>query len=202
MNRGEPPRTDSFATSIRRSGNGVADRDDIDATSSMSGVGKLVQLADGHPLMYTVEEAAGALRIGRTLAYTLARHYETSGGRDGLPVVRLRGTACASHRRCWNSPATAGSSPCPSWITVAGERYPARPVPEASPDRRAHRRSHSEVSDPPAHVSASEGQSRRPSSSHPSAPSGRAARPAPVRLTFPCSSSVARQRDGTTRAPV
>ena len=55
----------------------------------MSEVGKLVQLVDGHPLLYTVEEAAGVLRIGRTLAYALARRYETSGGRDGLPVVRL-----------------------------------------------------------------------------------------------------------------
>ena len=55
----------------------------------MSEVGKLVQLVDGHPLLYTVEEAAGVLRIGRTLAYALARRYETSGGRDGLPVVRV-----------------------------------------------------------------------------------------------------------------
>jgi hypothetical protein len=55
----------------------------------MSGVGKLVRPLDGHPLLYTVEEAAGALRIGRTLAYAMARRYETSGGADGLPVVRL-----------------------------------------------------------------------------------------------------------------
>jgi hypothetical protein len=55
----------------------------------MSEVGKLVQLVDGHPLLHTVEEAAGVLRIGRTLAYALARRYETSDGRDGLPVVRV-----------------------------------------------------------------------------------------------------------------
>ena len=61
----------------------------MDVTNSMSEVGKLVQLDDGHPLLYTVEEAAGVLRIGRTLAYTLARRYEKSGGRDGLPVVRV-----------------------------------------------------------------------------------------------------------------
>jgi len=61
----------------------------MDVTSSMSGVGKLVQSVDGHPLLYTVEEAAGLLRIGRTLAYALARRYERSAGSDGLPVVRL-----------------------------------------------------------------------------------------------------------------
>jgi len=55
----------------------------------MSEVGKLVQTIDRDPLLYTVEEAAGVLRIGRTLAYALARRYETSGGRDGFPVVRV-----------------------------------------------------------------------------------------------------------------
>lgn len=46
-------------------------------------------LAAEPPILHTVEEAAGLLRIGRTLAYSLARRYEDSGGRDGLPVVRL-----------------------------------------------------------------------------------------------------------------
>jgi hypothetical protein len=41
------------------------------------------------PLLLTVEEAAGVLRIGRTLAYALARRYGTSGGVAGLPVIRL-----------------------------------------------------------------------------------------------------------------
>lgn len=41
------------------------------------------------PLLLTVEEAAAVLRIGRTLAYSLARRYEETGGVDGLPVVRL-----------------------------------------------------------------------------------------------------------------
>ena len=41
------------------------------------------------PLLHTVEEAAGVLRIGRTLAYELARRYEASGGVAGLPVIRL-----------------------------------------------------------------------------------------------------------------
>lgn len=42
------------------------------------------------PLL-TVEEAARVLRIGRSLAYQLAREYEVSGGVAGLPVIRLGG---------------------------------------------------------------------------------------------------------------
>ena len=55
----------------------------------MSVVGKLVRGVDPPPLLYTVEEAAAVLRIGRTLAYALARRYEASGGTAGLPVVRV-----------------------------------------------------------------------------------------------------------------
>ncbi len=40
-------------------------------------------------MLLTVEEAADVLRIGRTLAYTLARRYQATSGRDGLPVVRV-----------------------------------------------------------------------------------------------------------------
>jgi hypothetical protein len=39
----------------------------------------------------TVEEAASALRIGRSLAYQLAREYDATGGVSGLPVIRLGG---------------------------------------------------------------------------------------------------------------
>lgn len=42
------------------------------------------------PLL-TVEEAASVLRIGRSLAYQLAREYDTTGGVSGLPVIRLGG---------------------------------------------------------------------------------------------------------------
>jgi hypothetical protein len=42
------------------------------------------------PLL-TVEEAASVLRIGRSLAYQLAREYDASGGLSGIPVVRFGG---------------------------------------------------------------------------------------------------------------
>ncbi len=39
----------------------------------------------------TVEEGAVVLRIGRSLAYQLAREYEATGGSSGLPVIRVGG---------------------------------------------------------------------------------------------------------------
>ena len=41
------------------------------------------------PRLLTVDEAARELRIGRSLAYELAREYLASGGTAGLPVIRL-----------------------------------------------------------------------------------------------------------------
>ncbi len=41
------------------------------------------------PDVLTIEEAAKLLRIGRGAAYALARQYLATGGREGLPVVRL-----------------------------------------------------------------------------------------------------------------
>ena len=43
----------------------------------------------GDAALLTVVEAAEALRIGRTLAYRMARRYLASGEREGLPVIRL-----------------------------------------------------------------------------------------------------------------
>lgn len=37
----------------------------------------------------TILEAAALLRVGRTVAYQQARQYLATGGRKGLPVVRL-----------------------------------------------------------------------------------------------------------------
>lgn len=43
----------------------------------------------GLPLMFTVDEAAGLLRISRTSAYKLAHEWRCTAGASGLPTVRL-----------------------------------------------------------------------------------------------------------------
>lgn len=55
----------------------------------MSVVGELEFALRDYPLLLTVEEAAELLRVGRSLAYELARRYELSGGREGIPVIRV-----------------------------------------------------------------------------------------------------------------
>lgn len=40
-------------------------------------------------ILLTIEEAAAILRVGRSLAYDLARRYESTGGIAGLPNIRL-----------------------------------------------------------------------------------------------------------------
>ena len=56
----------------------------------MSAVGKLEgPPATEPPLLHTIEEAGEMLRVGRTLAYALARRYEETVGLEGLPVIRL-----------------------------------------------------------------------------------------------------------------
>jgi len=47
------------------------------------------QSSDPNSMYMTVEEAAKQLRIGRTLAYRLAREFLATGGRSGLPVIRV-----------------------------------------------------------------------------------------------------------------
>ncbi len=56
----------------------------------MSAVGKF-EASSAHepPLLHTIEEAGEVLRVGRTLAYALARLHEETGGLEGLPVIRL-----------------------------------------------------------------------------------------------------------------
>lgn len=46
-------------------------------------------MSDAVPVFLKVEEAACILRISRTSAYELANQWLASGGRVGLPVVRL-----------------------------------------------------------------------------------------------------------------
>ena len=41
------------------------------------------------PLMLTVEQAREVLGIGRSLAYSEVRRYLATGGREGIPAVRI-----------------------------------------------------------------------------------------------------------------
>jgi hypothetical protein len=49
--------------------------------------------AEDPQALLTVEEAARVLRIGRSLAYQLAREYLSSGGTAGMPTLRF-GAVC------------------------------------------------------------------------------------------------------------
>ena len=54
----------------------------------MDALDRSIDRMDARPLL-TVEEAAGVLRIGRSLAYRMTREYLVSGGTAGLPVIRV-----------------------------------------------------------------------------------------------------------------
>jgi Helix-turn-helix domain len=68
---------------------GVAGADHIAVSRHMSIVEMVLGSLDEYPVLLTIEEAAAVLRIGRSLAYDLARQYEASNGRAGLPVLRV-----------------------------------------------------------------------------------------------------------------
>jgi hypothetical protein len=55
----------------------------------MSADGELEAWLAEYPLLLTVEEAAGVLRVSRAHAYELARRYEASDGIEGIPVLRV-----------------------------------------------------------------------------------------------------------------
>lgn len=46
-------------------------------------------MADEVPDLLTMDEAARAMRVGRTKIYAMAREWRVTGGRSGLPVVDL-----------------------------------------------------------------------------------------------------------------
>ena len=69
----------------------------------MSVVGELEAALAHFPLLLTVEEAAGVLRISRAHAYELARRYEASDGTEGM--------ACSVRRH--HAPMIRRSTPTP-----------------------------------------------------------------------------------------
>src|SRR4249919_3051012 len=67
------------------------------------------------PLMLTVEQTCDVLGIGRSLAYSQIRRYLATGGREGIPAVRI-GSAIRVPRAglvdlMLAAPARAGSVP-------------------------------------------------------------------------------------------
>lgn len=77
-------------------------------------------MAEGWPVLLTVEEAGAVLRVGRTKAYALARQWRATGGRSGLPVVDfghvLRVPRCALEEMIGSALGAQGSDP-PAGVT-------------------------------------------------------------------------------------
>jgi excisionase family DNA binding protein len=88
QNHGVPVRSSIPVVSGTHRMQELAVVDDMDVTRSMAEVAQSRWLAE-QPLLYTVEDAASLLRIGRTLAYELVQRFESSEGREGLPAVRV-----------------------------------------------------------------------------------------------------------------
>ena len=140
---------------LPRSGSGpdqpVALGNDADVTSSMSAVGKLeAPSANEPPLLHTIEEAAEVLRIGRTLAYALARRYEDdrrSRRAPGHPPRQLpAGAALGAARARVNgrtvplgelTPGGGDARPCAR--RRADAHQPARPRADPEPEQNAPR---------------------------------------------------------------
>jgi hypothetical protein len=92
-------------------GVGVDWADDIVVSSGMSSVEVLGSL-DGYPLLLTIDEAAEAMRIGRSLAYGLAHQYEESDGRGGC---RCSGSGRASGYRVGRWPSSSRLDASSGW---------------------------------------------------------------------------------------
>ena len=71
-------------------GSGGCAGDYMAVSRPMSIVEMVLGSLDEYPLLLTIDEAAGVLRIGRSLAYELARLYERTGRALGLPVHEAR----------------------------------------------------------------------------------------------------------------
>ena len=102
------------------------------------------QSFDPNSMYMTVEEAATQLRIGRTLAYRLARECLATGGRSGLPVIRV-----GKLLRVRRSDLEAWSHAIAEHHTAVEAAKPSALTSVSSPASKAHaRRSASTVEQP------------------------------------------------------
>lgn len=120
-------------------------------------------MGEGWPALYTVEEAAKLLRIGRTKAYALTQEWRATGGESGLPVVDfghvLRVPRAALEKMLGVDLARAVESSTPAAETgrvreteTEQGRAPAASAPAAAPvaapaRKRRHRPKTSDASD-------------------------------------------------------
>ncbi len=99
------------------------------------------------PLMLTVEQAREVLGIGRSLAYSEVRRYLATGGREGIPAVRI-GSAIRIPRAglvdlVLAAPAPAVSAPA----TLCAVTQPPSPRGPANRTRRSRTARSSRSSD-------------------------------------------------------
>ncbi len=116
---------------------------------------------DAAPALYTVEEAARVLRIGRTKAYAMTQEWRATGGQSGLPVVAfgsvLRVPRAALERLLGVDLAGAGPPAADAPVKAAPGRAAdqaaaaqANPQAPASPDSTS--RPHTAQPDPCAQL--------------------------------------------------
>ena len=114
-------------------------------------------MGNARPALYTVEEAAKLLRIGRTKAYALTQEWRATGGESGLPVVdfgHVLRVPRAALEKLLGVDLDAISRPAvdrPAGIAMDPE---AEPVTEAAPPtasapapKRRHRSPHARSTD-------------------------------------------------------
>jgi hypothetical protein len=85
------------------------------------------------PLLYTVQQAARKLHIGRTLAYQQAERYLATGGSDGIPTIKI-GNCLRVPRPGLVTLAFTGRVVSPGRTRVLRPR-PVEPVQPSSADR-------------------------------------------------------------------
>lgn len=142
-----------------------------------------VVMGKATPALYTVEEAAKLLRIGRTKAYALTQEWRATGGASGLPVVDfghvLRVPRAALETLLGVSLATTSEAPSAEVEAVVAASVEAPAAPEASGAATASRRSQKRRGrSTPAHATNSSTSSTSPTD-RPSATRSRLASPNP-----------------------